>query len=511
MLGRARTVAVLGLVPVEVAVEAHVGSGLPSFQVIGSSGLAARQAADRVKTAIQATGVSIPQRRILVSLAPAELPKAGARFDLAMAVAVLVALGLVPAESPADTALLGELALDGRVRAVPGVLPSAAALPAFGVRRLVVADAAAAEAALIEGLEVVAARDLAEVVGVLTGQRPARPPEDPPAAPVGDVLPDLADVRGQSLAREALEIAAAGGHHLLLVGPPGCGKSMLARRLPSLLPPLTEAQALELAAVRSVAGRTRRDGPVLDRRPPFVAPHHTASVAAVLGGGSGIARPGALSMATGGVLFCDELFEWPRRLLDALREPLEEGEVRVARAAATVTYPARALLVAAANPCPCGGLACVCPEDAVWSYRSRLSGPLADRIDLAPTVAPLAADDLLRSEPGEPSAVVAARVAGARAEAGARWGAGVRTADVRGRRLRDGVDRAAVATLARAVEVGALTGRGFDRTLRVARTIADLHGDDIVGVEHVHHARMHRVALAGLHAASEAGLVEVGA
>ncbi|CAN5757701.1 YifB family Mg chelatase-like AAA ATPase [soil metagenome] len=494
MVGRAHTVAVVGLEPVAVTVEAHVAGGLPGLHVIGSAGSAAREATDRVKTALAAIGVTLPSRKALVSLAPAEIPKAGARFDLAMAVALLCEQGEITAESIAETAFVGELALDASVRGVPGVLPSAAALSAWGIRRLVVADANAAEAALVTDLGVLPVTSLDELVGVLRGERSPRPV--PQAAGVARRrLPDLSDVRGQAEARRALELAAAGGHHLLLVGPPGCGKSMLAARLPSILPPLDRPAALEVAAVRSVAGLIS-DGEPLDHAPPFVAPHHSMSAAALLGGGSGVARPGALSLAHRGVLFLDELFEWGRALLESLREPVEEGVVRVARARATVRYPSRVQLVCAANPCPCGGGdSCACTDDAIWGYRSRLSGPLADRLDLAPHVDPLTADDLLAQQPGEPSAAVATRVAAARQAAMHRWGAGVVNATAPPAAVRAPAEAAALGTLAAAVERGELTGRGFDRALRVARTCADLEGSAVIRRVHALEARAHRLNL----------------
>jgi len=493
-VGRARSAAVVGLTALEVSIEVSMSAGLPSFSVIGTVGAAARQAADRVRAALTATGVRLPPRKILASFAPADVPTAGASFDLPLAVAVLVRLGVLPASLAEDTAFLGELGLDGGVRPVPAVLPAARCIADAGVGRLFVSGANAAEAALIGGLQVVPVSTVADVIDVCTGARRAAAIPEPPPAPAAAV-PDMRDVRGQAEARRALEIAAAGGHHMLLLGPPGCGKSMLASRLPGLLPALDDRRALELAAVRSVAGLLSGSGhAALDRRPPLRRPHHATTAAALLGGGSGVALPGEISLAHHGVLFLDELFEWPRRLLDALREPVEEGVVRIARARATVTYPAVFQLVCAANPCPCGGAGtCECSDADVWAYRRRLSGPLADRVDLAPRLTPLLADDLVGAPAGESTAVIAARVAAARAMAAVRWGgcnARATPADVRAT-----ADPAALRTLGRAVEDGVLSGRGFDRALRVARTCADLDRCPTVQRGHVFEALAHRAGL----------------
>ena len=491
MVGRARTVAVIGLDTVPVTVEAHAGNGLPGFHVIGSSGAAAGQAAERVRTALLASGAEVGSRKFLISLAPADVPKAGARFDLAMAAAVLAELGVVAQDRLDRYLLLGELALDGQVRSVSGIVPSAG-FAAAQDQQLLVADANTAEARLVDTAAVGAVRDLAEVLAVLTGEQAVRQGSAPAEQADAGWETDLSEVRGQHEARRALEIAAAGGHHLLLLGPPGCGKSMLAKRLPGLLPPLEDAQALELAAVRSVAGEGSGR---LDRLPPFRAPHHGVSAAALFGGGTAVARPGAVSLAHRGVLFLDELFEWPRSVVEGLRQPLEEGVVRVARSKATVAYPARFQLVCAANPCPCGGgERCRCTDDAIWQYRSRLSGPLADRLDLAPSVHPLTADDLLTQNAGESTAAVAARVAAARAVARSRWGRAA-NAEAPPARVKATARAGALRLLAGAVEAGELTGRGYDRALRVARTCADLEGCELIEEHHVLEAHAHRMGL----------------
>ncbi len=487
-LGTARSIALQGLVATDVTVEAHVGNGLPGFTLLGGRGTPFAQAADRAKAALAAVGIGLSTRKVVVNLAPADADKRGARFDLAIVVAILRALEELP---PGEEVLLGELALDGQVRAVRGVLPSLRGRPRGAV--LVPADNVA-EAQLAAVPQPLAVARLAEVIALLRGSASALP--NPPLREerVRDV-PDLADVVGQGEARRAVEVAAAGGHHLLLLGPPGAGKSMLARRLPGVLPDLPDAEAMQVASIRSIAGRPVRG---LDRRPPFAAPHHSSSGAALLGGGSGVARPGAVSQASHGVLFLDELFEWRRNVLDGLREPLEEGQVRIARSAATVRYPARVLLVAAGNLCPCGPTrdGCRCRPDQVERYRARLTGPLADRFDLAPLVEPVPAEALGDGRRGEATAPVRDRVAAARAVALARFGtlnASAPTEDVR-----QTLDGEALRVLVQATDAGRLSARGFHRAMRVARTCADLAGNEVVQADDALEAVAHRGRLDAL-------------
>lgn len=496
MLATIGTVALVGLEAHRVRLECSNTNGLPATRLVGLPDTAVRESADRVRSAVQRSGYQWPPSRVVVNLAPAGLPKRGAGFDLPIALAVLAASGQIDRSALDRTWALGELGLDGTTRPVPGVLPVARAAARDGVR-LIVPGRAAVEAALIEGLEVVPVDDLREAVEVLRGERRPRDAEDP--APVlRELEGDLADVRGQAVARRALELAATGGHHLLLAGPPGCGKSMIAQRLPSILPPLTIDQALEVATIHSVAGQRAPDEP-LSLRPPFRAPHHSTSAAGLVGGGSGIASPGELSLAHQGVLFVDELLEVPRWVLDALRQPLESGTVTIVRSRASVRYPARVLLVAATNPCPCGHLtdparACRCRPDQVERYRSRLSGPLLDRIDLQVEVAPVDRERLLGPPDGDDSATVAARVAVARAVAADRWGEGRLNRDAPPEELRDAADGAALRSLGRAVDGLGLSARAFERCLRVARTVADLEGAELVGPEHVEEAVAYRLA-----------------
>ncbi|MCR9149745.1 MAG: YifB family Mg chelatase-like AAA ATPase [Rhodobacteraceae bacterium] len=499
MVARAYTVAFEGVEARIVEVQCAVAPGMPAFQIVGLPDKAVSEARERVRAALTALSIALPSKRITVNLSPADLPKEGSHFDLPIALALLAAIDILPREDVETTVALGELSLDGRLVAVIGALPAAMAAAEEG-RQLLCPAACGAEAAWVGATPVIGAATLMEVVRHYTGQSPL-----PPATP-GEVIAaparrDLRDVKGQERAKRALEIAAAGRHHLLMIGTPGSGKSMLAARMPGILPPLTPAEALETSMIHSLSGLLEEGG--ISRARPFREPHHTASMAAIVGGGRG-AKPGEISLAHNGVLFLDEFPEFPRAVLETLRQPIETGEVVVARANAHVRYPCRFLLVAAANPCKCGYLsdparACARAPACGEEYLGRISGPLLDRFDLRIDVPPVAYRDLDLPETGEGTADVAARVAAARQRQEDRFADVAETrvnADAEGELLERiaAPDSEGRAMLARAADRLSLSARGYHRVLRVARTIADLAGAETVSAPHVAEAISFRLA-----------------
>ncbi|MFE2181689.1 YifB family Mg chelatase-like AAA ATPase [Streptomyces sp. NPDC059455] len=512
-MGFARTcsVALVGVEGVVVEVQADLEPGVAAFTLVGLPDKSLVESRDRVRAAVVNSGGEWPQRKLTVGLSPASVPKGGSGFDLAVACAVLGAAERVDPREIADLMMIGELGLDGRVRPVRGVLPAVLAASEAGYRQVVVPEQTAAEAALVPGVSVLGVRSLRQLIAVLTDE-PVPEEEEPqelgrpdpmlagltvPGAGMGTSVaavpgagagrPDLAEVAGQRAARTALEVAAAGGHHLFLNGPPGAGKTMLAERLPGLLPPLTQQEALEVTAVHSVAGVLPPGQPLVET-PPYCAPHHSATMAALVGGGNGLPRPGAVSLAHRGLLFLDEAPEFSGKALDALRQPLESGHVVVARSAGMMRMPARFLLMLAANPCPCGrhglmGDVCECSPATVRRYQARLSGPLLDRVDLRVRVEAVSRTELTGARAGaESSASVAARVREARERSAARlhgtpWRL---NSEVPGHELRTRwqPSSGALREAERDMERGLLTARGLDRVLRVAWTVADLAGHD---------------------------------
>ncbi|GGK22134.1 ATP-dependent protease [Deinococcus malanensis] len=487
MLARVRSVALIGVDAVPVEVEVDVSPGLPSFMVVGLPDQAVSEARERVRAAVRNAGLPFPAARITVNLAPADLRKEGPLYDLPIALGVLAAQELVSADALCALVVAGELALDGSLRPIAGAVNVALLAAGLGLSALLPA-ASTQEAALIDGVTVFGARTLSEAAAHLSGRAPLIPAEPTTPGVDHDSLPDLADLKGQAGARRALEVAVAGGHNLLLIGSPGSGKTMLARRAPGLLPPLTRAEALEVTRIHSAAGLLTRRG-ALTLTPPYRSPHHTVSDAGLIGGGS-VPRPGEVSLAHRGVLFMDEFPEFSRKALETLRQPLEEGQVAISRARASVQYPARFQLIAAMNPCPCGHQGdpekpCTCTPAERTRYAARLSGPLLDRIDLRVTVPRLTVDELTRAPEPEPSAPVRERVAAARTRMLNRQGS--RNADLAGQALRRHSALTASAqgfACAAANQLG-LTGRGYDRLLRVARTVADLAGSDEIREVHL--------------------------
>lgn len=499
MLNKIRSLGLQGIYGYEVTAECDLAGGLPNFDIVGLPDAAVKEARERVRAAIKNSGFSFPVGRITVNLAPANLRKSGTVYDLPILVGILSAGGQLCWEDP-DCAFVGELSLGGALRPVVGMLPMALAAKAAGVKRLYVPKSSAAEATIAEGLEVYPVETVEQLAAHLAGDVPISPAPPWQGAATAQPLPDFSEVRGQEQVKRALEIAAAGGHNLAMIGPPGSGKSMLARRLPSILPPLNRREALEATQVHSVMGLTSQEQPLLTAR-PFRAPHHTISSVGMAGGGNPYPKPGEISLAHHGVLFLDEMPEFHKDVLEVLRQPMEEGKISVVRAAGTESYPSRFMLVCAMNPCKCGWYGhpsgrCRCTPGEVKKYLGKLSGPLLDRIDLFAQVPPLEFSNLADRSPGESSASVRARVVQARERQEARFGPDgpACNAEMGQEEIRQfcALDGAGQAVMQGAYTHMGLTARSYDRILRVARTIADLDGAETIAAAHLAEAIQYR-------------------